>query len=106
MQFKQVCRKSFGLCYVKSPLLCNQGQVQGYLQVVLGVPVRIEDDAGVGGRQVDAQTSGSGAEQEDESVRVGFAEAVDGGLPQVPSHAAVDALVRVPGNVLVSAYRV
>lgn len=69
-----------------------------HLQVVLRVPVRVEDDAGVGRRQVNAQAARSGAQQEDEALRVGFAEAVDGGLPQVPSHAAVDPLVQVPAR--------
>ena len=68
------------------------------LQVVLGVPVGVEDDAGVGGGEVDAQPAGAGAEQEDEAVRVRLAEAVDGGLPQVPPHAPIDALIQVPGR--------
>jgi len=69
-----------------------------HLQVVLGVPVRVEDDAGVGGRQVDAQPPRPRAQQEHEAVRVGLAEAVDGRLPQVPAHAPVDTLVQVSGG--------
>lgn len=66
-----------------------------HLQVVLRVPVRVEDDAGVGGRQVDSQPSCSGAEQKYKAVRVWLAETVNGRLPQVPPHSAVDAFVRV-----------
>lgn len=68
------------------------------LQVVLRVPVGVEDDAGVGGGEVDAQASGAGAQQEDEAVRVWLAEAVDGRLAQVPPHSTVDALVQVSGQ--------
>lgn len=39
-----------------------------HLQVVLWVPVRVEDDAGVGGGQVDAQPPGPSAQQEDKAV--------------------------------------
>ena len=67
-----------------------------YLQVVLRVPVRVEDDAGVGGGEVDAQATGPRTQQEDEAVRVGLTEAVDGRLPHVPPHAPVNALVQVP----------
>lgn len=52
-----------------------------YLQVVLRVPVRVEYDAGVSGGEVDAQPSRSCAEEEHETVRVHFTEAIDGGLP-------------------------
>lgn len=69
-----------------------------HLQVVLWVPVWVEDDAGVGRRQVDAQASGSGAQQENKAVRVRLTEPVDGSLPQVASHAPVDAFVRVAGE--------
>lgn len=47
----------------------------------MGIPIGIEDDAGVGGGEVDAQTACPGAEEEDEAIRVGFAKAIDGGLP-------------------------
>lgn len=36
------------------------------LQVVLWVPVRVEDDHGVGGRQVDSQAASTGRQQETE----------------------------------------
>jgi hypothetical protein len=38
------------------------------LQIILRVPVAVVDDDGVGGHQVDAETSGFGAQQEDKSV--------------------------------------
>ncbi len=44
-----------------------------HLKVLLRVPVAVIDDAGVGGRQVDSQTSGSGGQQEDSTGR-GFVE--------------------------------
>ena len=68
-----------------------------YLQVVLRVPVRVEDDAGVGGGEVDAQAPGARAQQEDEAVRVGLTEAVDGRLSEVAAHPAVDPLIQVSG---------
>lgn len=68
---------------------------KGYLEVVLWVPVRVEDDAGVSSRQVDAQAARPRAQQEDKAVRVRLAEAVDGRLTQVPADAPVDTLVRV-----------
>jgi len=69
-----------------------------YLQVVLGVPVRVKDDAGVCGGQVDAEPPRPSAQQEHEAVRVRPGEPVDGRLPHVAAHAPVDALVRVPGE--------
>jgi hypothetical protein len=38
------------------------------LEIILRVPVAVVDDDGVGGHQVDAETSGFGAQQEDKSV--------------------------------------
>ena len=69
--------------------------VRVYLQVVLGVPVGVEDDAGVRGGEVDSQPPRPRAQQEHKAVRVGPGEAIDGSLPEVPTHAPVDALVRV-----------
>ena len=40
------------------------------LQVVLRVPVRVVDDDGVGGRQVDAQPTRTRAQQEHKPVRI------------------------------------
>ena len=57
----------------------RRGGVSFYL---VGVPVRVEDDHGVGGLQVEAQAAGTRAEQEDEVLGVGVVE----GLQQ---HAAV-----------------
>lgn len=69
-----------------------------YLQVVLRVPVGIKDDAGVCGRQVDAETAGSRAQQEDESVRVWSGEAVDGSLPKVATNSAVYTFIGISGH--------
>lgn len=67
-----------------------------YLEVVLWVPVRIKDDAGVSSGQVDAQPACPRAQEKDEAIRVRLAEAVNGSLAQVPAHPPVDALIGVP----------
>lgn len=77
---------------------CHISQLSAHLQVILGVPVRVEDDAGICSRQVDSQTSSSGAQQENEAVRVWLAESVNGRLPEVPSHTTVNALICVAGE--------
>lgn len=69
-----------------------------YLQVVLRVPVRVKDDAGVSCREVDPQPTSSGTQEENEAFRVGFAEAIDGCLPQVSSYAPVYPLIQVPAK--------
>ena len=46
------------------------------LEVVLRVPVRVEDDDGVGRREVDAEAAGAGGEQEDEVARIRGVEVV------------------------------
>lgn len=69
-----------------------------YLQVVLWVPVRVKDDAGVSCREVDPQATSPGTQEENEAFRVGFAEAVDGCLPQVSSYAPVYPLIQVPAK--------
>lgn len=51
-----------------------------YLQVVLWVPVGVKDDACVCSCEVDAQTTSSGAQKENKSLRVWFAKTVDGCL--------------------------
>lgn len=70
-------------------------RLSAHLQVVLRVPVRVKDDAGICSRQVDSQTSCPGAQQKHKAVRVGFAEPVDGSLPQVSTDATVDTFVRI-----------
>ena len=59
------------------------------LHVVLRVPVGVEDDARVGGDQVDAEAARARREQEGERLAARLAEAVDGGLAQVAAHGAV-----------------
>lgn len=67
-----------------------------YLEVVLWVPVRIKDDASVSSGKVDAQPTCPRAQEKDEAIRVGLAEAVDGSLAQVPTHPPINALIGVP----------
>ena len=65
------------------------GAVLG-LQVLLGVPVAVEEDDGVGGGEVDALAAGAGAEEEEALVRL----RVEGGdllAPLVLLDGAVDA---------------
>lgn len=69
-----------------------------YLQVVLRVPVRVKDDAGVCGCEVDPQAASSRAQEENEAFRFGLTEAVDGCLPQVPANAAIYPLIQVPAR--------
>ena len=40
------------------------------LQIVLRIPVRVKDDTGISRCQVDAKSSGSGAQEEDKAVRI------------------------------------
>jgi hypothetical protein len=47
------------------------------LQIVLRVPVRVEDNDSVGGFEVDAETTSTGREKEDEVRRVGRVEMLD-----------------------------
>lgn len=66
-----------------------------YLQVILRVPVRVKDDAGIGSSEVNAQASCSRAQQEDKAVRVGLTETVYRSLAKVSAYAPVDPLVEV-----------
>jgi hypothetical protein len=66
------------------------------LNVVLRIPVRVENDDGVGRRQVDADAAGARAEQKHERVvgRLGDREAVDRRLAVGALDVAVEALER------------
>ena len=69
------------------------------LHVVLRVPVRVEHDDRVGGGQVDADAAGFGREEEDEGLgRPACLEAVDGRLPLLLRHRAVETLIRQEGE--------
>ncbi len=59
-----------------------------YLQVLVRVPVRVIDDDGVGGCEVDAQAARARGQQEAEGVRA-LVEGFDGGLAVLPLDAAV-----------------
>ena len=65
------------------------------LKIVLRVPVRVEDDDGVGCGEVDAQTSGSRRQQETEVFRVGRVEVVHGLLAEFTLDGAVQSLRQV-----------
>mmetsp|Transcript_34656 Transcript_34656/g.115829 ORF Transcript_34656/g.115829 Transcript_34656/m.115829 type:complete len:237 (+) Transcript_34656:433-1143(+) len=65
------------------------------LQVHLRVPVAVEQDHRVGGGEVDPEPARARREEENERVRVGAAEAVDGGLAKVAADRPVEPLVRV-----------
>ena len=68
-------------------------QYLAHLQIILWVPVGIVDDDGVGRRQINAQTTGSRAQKEDEPIGIGLTESVDGFLSQTASDSSVDPLV-------------
>ena len=72
--------------------------VLAYLQVILRVPVRVKDDAGVCGCEVDPQATSSRTQEENESFRFGLTEAVDGRLPQVPTNTSIYPLIQVPAR--------
>ena len=57
-------------------LLPDPVRARHRLEVVLRVPVRVEDDDGVGRREVDAEAAGAGGEQEDEVARIRGVEVV------------------------------
>ena len=63
------------------------------LQVVLGVPIGVEEHARVGGGEVDAHPARTRREEECEDVGARFAVAIDGRLASIAGDAAVDALI-------------
>ena len=63
------------------------------LQVVLRVPVRVEDDHRVRRREVDAEPARAGGEEEDEVLGAGLVEAVHRALALLAGHRAVEPLV-------------
>lgn len=69
-----------------------------YLQVVLRVPVGVEDDAGICCRQVNAESSSSRTQQEDKTVRVWSREPVDGCLTEIATNSAIDSFIGIPGE--------
>mmetsp|Transcript_9937 Transcript_9937/g.30938 ORF Transcript_9937/g.30938 Transcript_9937/m.30938 type:complete len:364 (+) Transcript_9937:471-1562(+) len=74
------------------PLLANAVCAVHGLGVHLRVPVRVEEDDGVGNLQVKAQAPCPGCKQQDSELRL-HAEDVHGLPPPAASHAAVNALV-------------
>lgn len=69
-----------------------------YLQVILRIPVRIENYAGISSCEVDAQTSRPGAEKEHKTIRIRLAKAVDGGLSQIATHPPINTLIEIPAR--------
>lgn len=65
------------------------------LEILLRVPVRVEEDDGVGGHEVDSLATGAGAEEEELVVFVGV-EGFDLGAAVFLADGAVDAAA-VPG---------
>lgn len=70
-------------------LVSAGAQQQGYLHVLVWVPVTVIDDDSVGSSQIDAQPTGSGGQQEHKDLRVSV-EGTNGFLPVLPAHTAVD----------------
>ena len=64
------------------------------LEVILGIPVAVEDDDGVRRGQVDAEAARARGEKHQEGGRVRRAEAVDRRLALGAAHPTVEALVR------------
>lgn len=69
-----------------------------YLEVILGIPVRVKDNAGICCSQVDAESSSSRAQQEDKTIRVWSREAVDGCLPQVTTNSTIYTFIWISGH--------
>lgn len=69
-----------------------------HLQVILRVPVRVEDDTGVGRSQVDSESSGTSTQKEDKAVRVRARKPINSSLAQIPSHSAIDTLIWIPAT--------
>lgn len=49
-----------------------------YLEIILGIPVRVIDDDCIGSGQVDTQTPGTCTQQEDKAVRLRLGESING----------------------------
>lgn len=81
-------------------LYCTLKMLRVHLQVILRVPVWVEYDTGVGGGEVDAQTSCSCTEEEHEAVRVHFTEAIDGSLPEIASNSPINTFIRIPTRII------
>ena len=65
------------------------------LEVVLGVPVAVEEDDDVGRHEVDAQTASTRGQEEDELARALLVVLIDGLFTLVTARVTVDAAVLV-----------
>lgn len=73
----------------------NSNHPNGYLQVILWVPVWIKYDAGISSCEIDPQASRSGAQKKDKAVWVWLTEPVDGCLAQVSPYSPINSLIGV-----------
>jgi hypothetical protein len=80
---------------VDQRLLADAVGARHRLQVVLRVPVRVEDDDGVGCGQVDAQPARPRGQQEGKVAGVWRVEVLHGLVAQLGGRGAVEALVLV-----------
>ena len=67
-----------------------------HLNIILRVPVRVIDDDGVGGGEIDPQSSGTSAQQEDKAIAIRPGESVNGRLSQCSTYLAINPLVEIP----------
>lgn len=65
------------------------------LQVILGVPVRVEDDYSVGWGEIDAQSSGTGGQEETKILDVGEEHEQRKGLRELLDWWYIDKCVQV-----------
>lgn len=72
--------------------------VPTYLEVILRIPVRVKDDAGISSSEINAQTSCPCAQEEHKPIGIRFGESVNGCLAEVASDSAINPLIWVPGN--------
>lgn len=59
------------------------------------VPVRVKYNTGVSSSEVNTQATSPSTQQEDKTVRVRLAEAIDGSLSQVSPHSSINSLIKV-----------
>lgn len=52
-----------------------------YLEVILRVPVRVKDNTCISSSEINTQATSAGTQQEDKTVRIRLAEAINGSLP-------------------------
>ena len=83
------------LC-ISSKLLYAKAAASAHLDVIMGVPIRIENDDSVSSGQVDAQSTSPGGQEEAELLGSRSIKAIDGLLPKGARDATINALILVP----------